>query len=122
MIFYIAAIVGCDILIMIGNIIFTKPIYGFSNLYIILCCAISAIVLIAIDGLGATLVRRCLPKKWFLPDVKIHQVGKKECVAYEKIGIKSWKDSVTELGVFTTFSKKIIADTKSLEYIEHFII
>lgn len=77
---------------------------------------------IAIDGVFATIVRHCLPNKWFDHTVKMHLVGKKEIKFYELLGIKFWKDSVLELGMFTSFSKKTIAEPDSKEYMERFIM
>lgn len=77
---------------------------------------------IAIDGVFATIVRHCLPNKWFDHTVKMHLVGKKECSFYELLGIKHWKDNVLELGMFTSFSKKTISQPDSKEYMERFIM
>jgi len=122
MAFYLISIIGADALIAIINILLNEKIYNLSNTYIIICSVLCAVILMTIDGITAALVRRCLPSKWFTYKVKFHLVSKKECKFYELLGIKKWKDHVIELGMFTSFSKKTIADPKSAEYLERFIL
>lgn len=119
MLFYIFSIVGADLLIILFNILFNK--FELSLLYIILASVLGAIAVIAIDGVFAFIIRR-LPEKWFSYDKKIWNVSKAECNFYEKLGIKLWKDKILELGVFTSFSKKTIANPDSKEYMERFIL
>ncbi len=119
MLFYIFSIVGADLLIILFNIWFNK--FELSTLYIILAAVLGAIAVIAIDGVFAFIIRR-LPEKWFSYDKKIWNVSKAECNFYEKLGIKLWKDKILELGVFTSFSKKTIANPDSKEYMERFIL
>lgn len=119
MLFYIFSIVGADLLIILLNILFNK--FELSTLYIILAAVLGAIAVIAIDGVFAFIIRR-LPEKWFSYDKKIWNVSKAECNFYEKLGIKLWKDKILELGVFTSFSKKTIANPDSKEYMERFIL
>ena len=119
MLFYIFSIVGADLLIIFFNIWFNK--FELSLLYIILAAVLGAIAVIAIDGVFAFIIRR-LPEKWFSYDKKIWNVSKAECNFYEKLGIKLWKDKILELGVFTSFSKKTIANPDSKEYMERFIL
>lgn len=119
MLFYIFSIVGADLLIILFNIWFNK--FELSLLYIILAAVLGAIAVIAIDGVFAFIIRR-LPEKWFSYDKKIWNVSKAECNFYEKLGIKLWKDKILELGMFTSFSKKTIANPDSKEYMERFIL
>lgn len=119
MLFYIFSIVGADLLIILLNILYNK--FELSTLYIILAAVLGAIAVIAIDGVFAFIIRR-LPEKWFSYDKKIWNVSKAECNFYEKLGIKLWKDKILELGVFTSFSKKTIANPDSKEYMERFIL
>lgn len=120
---YLISIIGGDALIILFNLLFSRKQFPeLSVLYIIIASILAAVLVIAIDGVFATFIRRCLPEKWFTYKVKIHNVSKKECKFYEKLGIKKWKDDVLELGVFTNFSKKKIADPHSIEYIERFIL
>ena len=83
---------------------------------------VGTIGVIAIDGLGAFLVRRALPEKWFLPNRKLFTVSKKEHKFYQSIKIKSWKDKVPELGMFTAFSKSEFKSSSDAEYLKRFII
>ena len=77
---------------------------------------------IIINGLFAGIVRWVLPKKWFTADKNYFSAGKNERKFYEKLGIKKWKDKVLELGCFTNFRKNKIADPKSVEYVERYIL
>lgn len=96
-------------------------VYNLSLWQIFTASIVGTIGVIAIDGVFATIIRR-LPNKWFNHNVKFHLVGKKECNLYEFLGIKLWKDHVLELGCFTSFSKKTIAEPESKEYMERFIL
>ena len=122
MVFYIVSIVGGDALIILVNYLVNLKTHSLSTIYIVLAGLIAGIGVIAIDAVSATFVRRCLPEKWFGHNVKFHKIGKKECAFYEKCGIKLWKDKILELGVFTSFSKKHVADPNSSEYLERFIL
>lgn len=120
---YLISIIGGDALIILFNLLFSRNYFPELTVpYIIIASILAAIVVIAIDGVLATFIRRCLPEKWFSYNVKLHNVSKAECKFYEKLGIKHWKDKVLELGVFTSFSKKTIADPHSREYMERFIL
>lgn len=120
---YLISIIGGDALIILFNLLFSRNYFPeLTVLYIVIASILAAILVIAIDGVFATFIRRCLPEKWFDYTVKLHNVSKKECKFYEKLGIKKWKDDVLELGVFTSFSKKTIADPHSRAYIERFIL
>lgn len=121
MVLYLVSIVGGDILIMILNLIFSQKKYGLSPAYIIIATILAAVGIIIIDGIYATIVRRCLPEKWFDHTVTFHDASKKECKFYEKIGIKKWKDKVLELGMFTNFSKKNISNP-DIAFLERFIL
>ncbi|MCQ2592459.1 MAG: hypothetical protein MJ188_06700 [Treponema sp.] len=122
MVLYMIGIIGGDILICIFNLIFNRPIYGYSIWYGIIASVLAAVGVIAIDGICATIVRRCLPEKWFDYTVDFHDPSKKECRFYEKLGIKKWKDYVLELGMFTNFSKKSVQNPNDVAYIERFIL
>lgn len=116
---YLISIIGGVLLVFLFNFLFNANI---QLLGLIIGCVLLPIVLIAWDGVVATFIRRALPEKWYDYKVKWREVSKKECNFYEKIGIKHWKDHVLELGVFTSFSKKKIADPRSREYMERFIL
>ncbi len=109
-----------DALICVLNFVFNK--FNLSSIYIILASVLGAFCVILIDGIVALFVRRVLPEKWFTYKNQKFCASKKECKLYEKLGIKSWKDKVVELGMFTSFSKKSVANPESKEYIERFIL
>ena len=121
MVLYLVSIICGDFLIILFNLIFGKTVFDYSTKYVIIAGILAAVGVIAIDGLFATIVRRCLPEKWFDYTVKFHDASKKECKFYEKIGIKKWKDKVWELGMFTNFSKKNMANP-DIAYLERFIL
>lgn len=122
MILYLVSIVGGDALVILSNLFINKHFYELSVLYIMLAGILGAIGVIAIDGILATVIRRMFPEKMFSYKVKFHAVSKAESKLYEKLGIKRWKDSVLELGMFTNFSKKKIQEPSNREYIERFIL
>lgn len=108
--------------IIIGlNILINVPIYNFESWYVVVAVVVSTIVIIAIDGLTATIVR-LLPKKWFSPFKKGYKVFKFENKLYLKLGVKKWKDLVPEIGHFTKFRKNKIADPTNNEYIERYML
>lgn len=119
---YLTSIFLCAAMVAVLDIIFAAPVYGLSAWQVILYVAISVVGVIAIDGVFATLVRWCLPKKWFSAEKGFFAAGRKECRFYEKMGIKRWKDKVLELGVFTSFSKSKIADPNNNEYVARYIM
>ena len=90
--------------------------------YIIVAVIISTVSVIIVDGIFSTIVRRCLPKKWFNVDKKGFSAKKQECRFYEKIGIKKWKDKVLELGMFTNFRKNKISEPSNNEYVSRYIL
>ena len=120
MLLYILTIGIAMVLIFLGNF-FWFPI-DYSLVKILLLDLMLPFLMVAWDGISATFVRRALPEKWFTKDVKFHHVSKLECKIYELLGIKYWKDHVLELGMFTSFSKKKVADPNDPAYIERFIM
>jgi len=121
MVLYLVSIIGGDFLIILFNILFGKETFGYTTKYVIIAGILAAVGVIIIDGIFATIVRRCLPEKWFDHTVKFHDASKKECKLYEKLGIKKWKDLVWELGMFTNFSKKNMQNP-DISYLDRFIL
>ena len=119
---YLISIIGGDALIILVNFLVNLKTHSLSNLYIILAGLLAAVGVIALDGISALFIRRCLPEKWFSYSNKKMMASKKECAFYEKLGVKNWKDKVLELGMFTSFSKKQVADPNSSAYLERFIL
>ena len=116
---YLISIIGGDLLIFILNFFFNPNI---QLVPLIIGCAVAPIALIAWDGVIATFIRRALPNKWYDYKVQWRKVPEKECKFYDALHIKAWKDKVLELGVLTCFSKKKIANPRSREYLEQFIL
>ncbi len=121
MLLYILSIGLGMTLVFLGNY-FWFPAENLSLLKICLLDLMLPFLIVAWDGISATLIRHALPNKWFTKDVKFHHVSKAECKFYELLGIKFWKDHVLELGMFTNFSKKKVADPNDPAYIERFIM
>ncbi len=120
MLLYILTIGIAMILIFLGNY-FWFPM-DMSLLKVSLLTVMLPFLIVAWDGISATIIRHALPNKWFTKDVKFHHVSKAECKFYELLGIKYWKDHVLELGMFTSFSKKTVQDPNDPSYIERFIM
>lgn len=120
MLFYIVTIGLAMILVFLGNFFWFPA--DMSLVKILLLDLMLPFLIVAWDGISATFIRHVLPNKWFTRDVKFHKVSKAECKFYELLGIKIWKDHILELGMFTSFSKKKVADPNDPAYIERFIM
>ena len=120
MLFYILTIGIAMVLVFLGNY-FWFPM-DMSLVKVLLLDLMLPFLIVAWDGISATFIRHALPNKWFTRDVKFHHVSKTECKIYEHLGIKLWKDHILELGMFTSFSKKKVADPNDPAYIARFIM
>ena len=120
MILYLLIIAIADALILFLNLHFGWIDTSAKN--IIVMTLIQPVLLIAADGLAATILRWIIPVKYFTYKTKISHVSKNECKIYEALLIKHWKDHVVELGMFTNFSKKSVANPEDRGYIERFIM
>ena len=109
-------------MVIVGSldIIIAAPIMGVSPWFFVFAIVVSVAYQFAIDGLFAFIVSK-LPNKWF-ENKKFFNVSKKEQRFYEKLGIRSWKDKVWELGGLGGFSKSKIVDPKDPEYSKRFLI
>ena len=92
-----------------------------SPIYVILGVIWCVVILFALDGLFAIIVR-FLPNKWFLPDNPAFNVSNFERKLYRKIKVRRWKDKVWELGGLGGFSKSRVEEPNNPKYIERFII
>lgn len=117
---YIFSIGITVILVFLGNLFWFPA--GMSVLKVSLLSIMVPFVMVAWDGVFATIIRHLMPARWFSKDRKRFQVSKIECKIYEALGIKHWKDNVLELGMFTSFSKKKVSDPNNPEYVERFIL
>ena len=118
---YYLTILICMIILTVVDVFVAAPIFGFDVWYIILAVVLLTVAAIIIDALCATLTRWIFPKKWFGVDKKHFMAGKKECRFYEKLGIKSWKEKVLELGMFAKFRKNKVAEPNNNEYVARYI-
>ncbi len=117
MILYLSIITVC-VLIIAAILYFIFPMNFF---YILGFTALAAFLVIVVDVLVAT-VCRLLPAKFANHESKVYTVSAKEKNFYEKLKIRKWKDSVPEIGHFTGFRKNKIADPKSVEYLDRFLL
>lgn len=114
---YVIIVGGCGLLISTIVALITK----LSFLYVLLFTAIAIAAVVLIDALVAT-VCRLLPQKCANHESKVYAVSTEEKKFYEKLKIRKWKDKIPEIGHFTGFRKNKIADPKSLEYVERFLL
>ncbi|MBQ9714013.1 MAG: hypothetical protein IJV83_01685 [Clostridia bacterium] len=117
MILYLSIIAIC--VVIITTILFF--IFSVSFFYILGFATLAAVLVIVVDALVAT-VCRLLPEKFANHESKVYTVSAKEKNFYEKLKIRRWKDKVPEIGHFTGFRKNKIADPKSVEYLDRFLL
>lgn len=109
------------ILISLLNIFLIPQMNVYTPFLIIAMVCISTVFEIAIQGLLA-FITHSFKDKYYSPEHKLYQVGKKERKFYEKIGIKHWKDKVWDLGALGGFRKNKIKNPNDSEYLYRFII
>lgn len=117
MILYLSIITIC--ILLLSATLFM--IFSTSFLSILGFTALAAVLVILVDILVAT-VCRLMPKKVANHNSKAYTVSQKEKLFYEKLKIRKWKDGVPEIGHFTGVRKNKIADPKSVEYLERFLL
>ena len=117
MILYLTIITIC--VAIISTIV--TLIYEANFLAVLGYTALAVVVVIAVDAIVST-IARLLPKKCAQHDKKVYTVSAKEKKFYEKLKIRKWKDFVPEIGHFTGFRKNKIADPKSVEYLDRFLL
>lgn len=118
---YIGVISGTTVLVAVGNLLFSRASLGISPLYCIIAAVLTTVAIIALDGLEAWLIR-LLPEKWFAAEQPLFAVSARECRFYNRLGVKSWRNKVPELGSFTHFSKSHVADPKDNAYLRRFLL
>ena len=118
---YSTVILGAMLLIALGDSLNDGTLTLISYAKSLLVVFIGVVLVIAIDGVAAFIVRR-LPEKWFLPDAKLFDVSDKERLLYRKLKINSWKNQVPELGCFTGFHKDRLEKTDSSTYLGRFLL
>ena len=121
MVLYLSIIIIATILIAVCNILFNPVAMDWAWYWVAIGAVLSTIAEIGIDGLFAAIIE-AMPERWFNPDKKIFNVGKRERKFYEKLGIKSWKDKVLELGSFSGFKKNKVYEPNNPDYLYRFLI
>ena len=124
MLLYLIVILVSMAVVVIGHGLFMAPVFSqpMELLLVLLYLIIGTVAVIAIDGVFALFIRRLTPEKWYLPGKKLFVVSKKETKFYKFLKIKSWKDKVPELGMFTGLSKSELGDTNDIKYLRQFLI
>lgn len=117
MILYLVIITICALLIAL----FTSLSYGYTYGSTLGYTALAVLLVILIDAVVATICR-LLPQSCADERKKIYAVGAGEKKFYEKLKIRLWKDKIPEIGHFTGFRKNKIADPKSVEYLNRFLL
>lgn len=117
MILYLSIITACAFLIAC----FVSLAYGYAYFSMLGFTALAVLLVILIDAVVATICR-LLPQSCADESKKIFVVGAKEKKFYEKLKIRLWKDKVPEIGHFTGFRKNKIADPRSVEYLNRFLL
>ena len=120
--FYIIIITAATFVIALANFLVSGDYSAVNLLSFALKTSAGTLSVIAVDGIFAFLIRRCLPESLFTADRNFFTVSKKEFDFYRKLKIKKWKDLVPELGLFTGFSKREIADHNDSEYLGKFLL
>jgi len=121
MILYVTLIVIAMALIAAFNLLLETPAAFLGTGGIVFAVVVSTVVVIALDGLGAFLIRR-LPERWFTRGKKIFSVSRRECRLWRAIGVRKWKDVIPELGMFTGFRKNKVYDPQNNEYVARFLM
>ena len=114
---YVIIVTICGLLISAVVTLATK----LNFFYVLLFTAIAIAAVVLIDALVAT-VSRLLPKGCANHEAKVYAVSAEEKKFYEKLKIRQWKDKIPEIGHFTGFRKNKLADPKSLEYVDRFLL
>lgn len=116
--YYLAVIFGgpailAAIAILLGDM---SPVFAFLAAYV------TMLIVFLIDTVVALIVRYLLPKRWMDGRLRFWHVRKIERRIYVRLGIRHWKDKIPETGgMLVGFSKKHVAEPKSLEYLLKFL-
>jgi hypothetical protein len=121
MVMYVSIILVSMAIISVLNIFLGTVSFGYTPIQVVGLVCLSVVAEIVIDLILAGIVH-AMPSSWFDPEKKCFCVGKKERKFYEKLGIKSWKDKVLELGALGGFRKNKIQDGANTEYFNTFLI
>ena len=119
--FYLITVTGATLLIALGNFLaggsYSLPAFGTH----LLTAVLGVIAVFLVDAVAAFVSRR-LPEKWFRPDARAFDVGKREKNFYRKIKINAWKKYVPEWGCFTGFHKDKMQSPVDSAYLGRFLL
>ena len=119
--FYLIVVVTATLIIsllnFLGDGIYTLGAFGIM-LGITLCCVAAVFI---VDAIAATVARR-LPQRWFAPEARAFDVGKRERSFYRKTKINVWKKHVPEWGCFTGFHKDKLREPNDSAYLGRFLM
>ncbi len=117
MILYLSVIGIAVAMISAVNIAFNVASWYYIVIAAVWCTALQFAFDISIAG-----IIKAMPDRWFGVDNPHFLVTDRERKFYGKLKVRYWKDYVWELGGIGGFSKKILKEPDSPEYIEKFII
>lgn len=111
---YFAFVIFCILCVIVLNLIFNFALTTLLNLLI-------SFAIVLLPSFFVAVVIRILPKSWFDYNNKIYYVSEKEKNMLVKLGIRSWKDKIPDLGNTVKFKKAKLEDSKNIEYLKKFI-
>ena len=121
MIIYSIIIGSTLVFIILFNLLFAIPCYGYDIIFVLKAIGINILAVFLIDAFIAFIIHK-LPKKWFNCEKSIFYIYKWERIIYEKIKIRKWKDHIPELGWLANFRKNKVIEPNNNVYIEKFLV
>ncbi|MBR6680026.1 MAG: hypothetical protein IKL59_02070 [Clostridia bacterium] len=119
--FYLFVVVTATLLITLLNFL-GDGIYTLGAFGVLLGITLGGVAAVFIvDAIAATVARR-LPQRWFAPEARAFDVGKRERNFYRKTKINVWKKHVPEWGCFTGFHKDELRSPNDSAYIGRFLL
>ena len=121
MILYLLVIGLSAALIALSNCLLQTPAAAWGPLVTVLIVLGEVVAVIAIDGLGAFIIRR-LPEKHFAAECRRFTVKRTECRLWRALGVRLWCDKIPELGGFSGFHKDRVREPRNSAYLERFLL
>lgn len=119
--YFIIVLVAMAVIFLV-NLLVNPYLFNLETWYILVAVIVNTVAVIAVSGLVATIVRKCIPERIMSIDNMEMKVNKKEVLFYEKIGVKKWKEKILELGATAGFRKNKISDPKNIEFTKRYIL
>lgn len=116
--FSILVFIIFSLLGMLLSILFTDLAWYWPIVIII----IDLLLLIAVEGLIATICCKKVNDNYFSKNKRIFRTTKKESRFYELTGVKLYKDHLLDLGFLNGFNKANLDDAYNKEYIGKYIL